>query len=136
MSSLEKVSCRKVKTKAFDIGYDRKRKSKKQEERIAKILQGKVVRASGAGRMTGSGLGAYGSKGDAVSLKFLAEAKRTDLGSIRITIEWLDKIYREALGVGKRPMLTLEFGLAKGISKDWILLTKEDFSSLLGDKHD
>lgn len=94
---------------------------KNQEDRIANRLGGKRVRGSGASMY---------SKGDVrdVSLSgndFLVECKQTDKASISIKWDWLRKISKEAMAVGKNPALTIEIKGGKfdpNTDRDWVLL--------------
>ena len=65
----------------------RRRKSMRQEDRVADALSGYRQRGSGA---------LPGRKGDVRGVELLGECKRTDKKSISITISYLDKITREA----------------------------------------
>jgi len=116
---------KKPRCHALDPAYDRKRKSREQEERVAKGLGGKRQPASGA-------LPDYGFKGDIRETDFLIEAKRTNAQSISVKSEWLLKIESEADRLGKLPALSLEIGkMFPGMEKDWCLIPMSVFKSLL-----
>jgi len=76
-----------------------KEKSQDQEKRIAK--EGFVTPASGA---------FWTHKGDVSFKKYLVEAKRTDKKGMRVTEEWLAKIFKEAVQENKTPGMELEIG--------------------------
>jgi len=119
--------------RAFDSGYGRLKKSRKQEKRVADTLGGKVIRGSGTGhREAGVGMGDYGAKGDIRQEDFLIEAKRTDANSLRIEGYWLVKITSEAAAVGKHPALSIELGGMPGlVEKDWVMLPASILRRLL-----
>jgi hypothetical protein len=100
-----------------DEPYDERGGSRKtaiqQEKRLAKRVNGKAVR--------GSGSSVY-SKGDVHSDSFLVEAKHTNARSIRLTDEWLAKITKEAIAVGKNPALEFELLGSEDpmLEKSWI----------------
>ena len=76
-----------------------KQKSQKQEKNIAK--KGFVTPGSGA---------IWPFKGDVVFEDYLVEAKRTDKKSMSVKEDWLEKIFKEALAVGKSAGIELEIG--------------------------
>lgn len=131
------------KNKAFDEDSGtRKRKSIKQERRLADTLGGKVVSGSGNKSAVKSGVGRTVSKGghhktnrpgDVDLGDFLIDAKRTDAKSIRLEAEMFIKIQLEANSVGKEPALALEVqGLSPMTEKDWIAMPKSVFLKLIG----
>lgn len=119
--------------RAFDSGYGSRKKSKKQEKRVAGILGGSVIRGSGTGhREGGTGLGDYGAKGDVRQDDLLVEAKRTDANSLRVEGYWLVKISSEAAASGKHPALSIELGGMPGLAeKDWVLIPASLLKKLL-----
>lgn len=113
-----------VRNKAFDAGYGVKRKSKCQEDRVAKELNAFRQPASGA---------LDGMKGDVKHDDFLIEAKRTDSNVLPVSTRWLKKITKEAEEIGKVPALTLEWGdMFVGVEKDWIVIPLSVFKELIG----
>ena len=76
-----------------------KQKSQKQEKNLAK--KGFVTPGSGS---------VWLFKGDVVFNDYLVEAKRTDKKSMSVKGEWLEKIFKEALAVGKSAGVELEIG--------------------------
>lgn len=79
-----------------------KKKSQKQERRLAKKLKDGRVQA-GSGSL-------WGAKGDVRTKIHLIELKRTDKLSISLKKEWLDKITKEALKDNRIPSLGIEIG--------------------------
>lgn len=78
----------------------RKRSSKKQEDRVAKELSGRVTPASGA---------LWGAKGDVRNDVFLVECKTTGERFYTLTFNTWDKIYREAIKDGLRiPVMCID----------------------------
>lgn len=102
---------------AYFSGREEKKKRGKsisQEKRIAKNMGGRRQKASGA---------LPGSKGDVRAVELLAECKRTDTKSISITLEYLEKITREASFYNKIPSVAIEIGNPpKFVNRDWVLL--------------
>jgi len=102
---------------AYFSGREEKKKRAKsisQEKRIAKNTGGRRQKASGA---------LPGSKGDVRAVELLAECKRTDKKSISITIEYLEKITREASFYNKIPSVAIEIdNPPKFVNRDWVLL--------------
>lgn len=116
---------RKPRSRALDSNYDQQGKSRRQEERVAKAVQGR--RQPGSGSIPKAHL-----KGDVKHTDFLMEAKRTDAKSISIKGEWLLKIEDEARLLDKFPALTLEIGgIPDTIEKDWCLMPKSVFERLV-----
>ena len=116
----EKPRCR-----ALDPGYGQQKKSRDQEERLAKRIGGR--------RQPGSGsLPIPAFKGDVKEDNFLFEAKRTDAKSLRIKAEWLMKIEAEAEALGKFPALSIEIGGTPLLAeKDWCLIPLSTLKILL-----
>jgi len=108
----------------FHGSYRCKKKSQKQEARVAKELDGRAQPGSGAIEHL---------KGDVTTDRFLIEAKRTDKKSISITGEWLSKIDQEALNVGKIPALVFEIGGMNGFAEnEWVAVPLSQFKKLIG----
>ncbi len=92
----------------------KKKKSKKQEERIAKQIGGKTVVASGA---------LWGAKGDIRTDKYLVEAKYTDTNHYTLNVKTWNKIEQEAIKDGLRiPVMCVSIK-----NKDYAILTVDDF---------
>jgi hypothetical protein len=108
----------------------KKRDSKRQEARIADLLGGSVQAGSGSSMF---------AKGDVrrggVSMSdrdFLTECKRTERENLTIRGEWLSKITREALAVGKHPALSIEVSLHDSlVEQDWVLIPASMFRRLI-----
>lgn len=116
--------------RAFDPGYDKVSRSRKQEKRLAASLGAKVQIASGAFRATHNvrGGAGFGLKGDVVHRKFLIEAKRTDKNRLTIEGAWLDKIGSEAEMQSKLPALAIEIsGTSPLTETDWVLIPASVF---------
>lgn len=108
----------------FNPSQSVKKKSQRQEKRLAKQLSGNVVPASGA---------LPGFKGDVSTGSFLIEAKRTDKQSISIQREWLTKISLEASQAGKNPAVAVQIGKPQGCLAgdcEWIMVPVEVFKRL------
>jgi hypothetical protein len=81
---------------------EKKRKSQKQEKRVAREARGLVSSGSGNGLFV---------KADITSKEFKIEAKRTDnADSISLKKSWLNKVARQAFSEHKVPVLAIEFG--------------------------
>jgi hypothetical protein len=118
--------------RAFDPGYNKKGKSRKQEGRIAKIVGGRVQPASGATKHDLWKGTRHSTKGDVCETDFLIEAKRTDAQSISITGEWLFKISNYAAKSAKMPALAIEIGGYPLLQeKDWVMVPASVFQQLL-----
>ena len=112
--------------------YERSRRSKKHEERLADELGGRRMRRSG---------GAYWSEsdkntddGDLGTPEFHIEAKRTDKKSMGVKKEWLDKVRDGARKFGKDPALILTFEEPNKPSvppDDWICIPLDVLKRLL-----
>ena len=113
MSIFEEPSKRKEKP-IFSNSFGVKKKSKKQERRVASLIGGVPTPGSGA---------FSGHKGDIKHDRFLLEAKRTDAQSLSIKKAWLDKIDVEAHQAGKYPGLTIQIGSRSNClvpDEDWV----------------
>ena len=97
-----------------------KKRSKKQEERIAKEIGGRVVPASGA---------LWAFKGDVRNDKYLIEAKFTDSNKYQLKYTTWDKIKREAINDGLRiPVMQIDIQ-----GSQYALLRVEDLDALAQD---
>lgn len=79
----------------------RRRRSERQERRLAKDYAGKVQPGSGCGRT---------NKGDVKTKRFLIEAKRTDKKQYILSLKTWEKIETQALSMSKTPVLAIEIG--------------------------
>ena len=113
---------RKPKPDYFAKEHNNK-KSRKQENILAKKIGGKRQKASGA---------VTHHRGDVSCKEILFEAKRTDKESLSIKKEWLSKISKEALMVGKVPGFSFEIGEAEQlIEMSWTAVPTNFFQELL-----
>lgn len=99
-----------------------RKKSQRQEKRLAGELGGRVQPGSGS-------VAAY--KGDitgALDGRVMVEAKTTSARQFVMKLDTLEKMERDAQGTGCSPALVLTFESAK---RDFVLMSKEDFLELL-----
>jgi hypothetical protein len=102
---------------------EQRRKSMKQEDRVAKRVGGYRQKASGA---------LPGNRGDVKGVELLGECKRTDKKSISITLAYLEKITHEAVAYDKIPAVAIEFGnTPKMVSRDWVMVPADFMQDLL-----
>lgn len=98
------------------------------EKRIAKRLGGKQQPGSGA---------LQGAKGDVVidtAINVLLENKATAADSISIKLDWLLKVYQEALEQGRTPALAIQFTTLTGTSEKrgrWVMVPENVFQELI-----
>ena len=98
-----------------------KKRSRIQENKIAKEIEGKPVVGSGC---------LWAAKGDARNDKYLIEAKFTDLPTYKLDYKTWDKIRREAINDGLRiPVMQITIQ-----NTEYALLRLEDLWSLAEDK--
>jgi hypothetical protein len=86
------------------------------EKRLNRQLGGKARPASGA---------MEGAKGDIDLESILLEAKSTVKDGMRVQLDWLAKISREARSEGKKPAVTLSFSHPNGqprVDGQWVLV--------------
>ena len=95
----------------------------KSEKRLSKKLKGQAHPGSGA----------FDRKGDFSTKDFLYEAKSTVHASIAIRKDDLDKVEKQALMVGRKPVLNLSFVMPSGTGRDcdYALLRLIDFEELI-----
>lgn len=106
-----------------NVQKKRRRKSMKQEDRVAD--------AFGGYRQAGSGAVA-GRRGDAKGVELLGECKRTEKKSISIKMDYLEKITQEAVSYNRIPAVAIEFeDTPKLVPRDWVLLPAGFVSQLL-----
>ena len=98
------------------------KESRKQEDRLAKVVGGKRVAASGA---------FWSRKGDVRSAELLIEAKWTGKKQFTLRHDVLKKVLLEATLAGRTPVLAVSF---EG-HDNYIILTEEDFMDLWTDAH-
>jgi hypothetical protein len=110
----------------FQIGGDCARRSRRkvveQEKDSAVLIGGRRHIGSGA---------LPGLKSDASSGIWQLEAKQTEKKSIGVTLDWLEKITREARTQDKRPMLHIRFlDIPDGmvVDRDWVMIPARFFN--------
>lgn len=112
-------------SRALDHNYDQQRKSRNQEDRVARRIRGR--RQPGSGAIQNDAF-----KGDIKHDRFLIEAKRTNAKSITVKSEWLLKIEDEARILDKLPALSLEIGgVPPTIERDWCMIPMSVFDRLV-----
>lgn len=112
---------------------DRARRSRKQEDRIAKKLGGRRLRRSGGSQW--SKYDRSTDDGDITTPVFHVEHKRTDNKSMGVKKEWLDKVREGARKFGKDPALVITFEEPSKPSvppEDWILIPLDVARRVLG----
>lgn len=99
-------------------------KAKKHEKDIAKVIGGQRQPGSGA---------FYWAKSDVISKKgFRGECKLTEGESIRVTVDVIKKISKEAFGAHQEPLLALRFmGMKYPYDADWIAVPARVFEKLI-----
>lgn len=93
-----------------------RRKSKNQENRVARLVDGKVTPGSGAFLF---------KKGDVDTPNFLIECKRTDFSQYILQLKTLEKIEKEAREKLKTPAVVVEIK-----TKSFVILKLSDFIDL------
>lgn len=137
-----------------DENHDRYARSKKHELRLAKELNGrrlpnsggklrskwskglKVSNVSFRGEKLGEGFTNITLDGDIANAKFHIEHKRTDLKSIRLEREWLEKVSDGARVNSKTPALIITFETKRpGVeNSEWACIPLELFKRLSGEE--
>lgn len=93
-----------------------------QEHHIAKVIGGSRHRGSGSSPW---------KKSDASSDDFQVECKQTIKESIRVTLEWLEKISEEGAARSKHPALHLRFLNAPPTTdQDWVMIPERVFKEM------
>jgi len=98
---------------------------RKAEKKTAKRLSGRLTPGSGA----------LSAKGDFEYLQWLVENKATEAESLVLKLDWLTKIYGEALAVGREPALSIQFVTGDGSPRDrgaWVMIPEKMFRNLTG----
>lgn len=112
---------RKPSPKLLDATYDKVKRSKKHELRIATSVGGRRLPASG-GRPWSARWDPTTACGDVTTKKLHIEHKMTDRGSIGVKQEWLDKVSDGARRVGKDPAMVLTYEARGRSASDWLLI--------------
>lgn len=102
-------------------------KSQRQERTLASKFKGKTQIGSGSRRF---------NKGDVKTVELLIEAKQTTKESISIKRDWIEKIWKEAVGYNKTPALAFEFidwstRASRGVEKHWIAVPASFLQKLI-----
>lgn len=138
-----------VRPKWMDANYDRFKRSKAHENRLASSLGGKRLPQSGAKRLSRYSVGAQTSledrpstitlNGDLATGDFWIEHKRTDTGTMSIKKEWWLKVKEGARQANKEPALIVTFEQRSSPSAkplDLVLIPLDVFKRLRGDSSD
>ena len=120
--------------KWLEPNTDRKRRSNKNERRLAsKLNGGKRIKQSGGAlwspRERGSGTRTT-EGGDVKTRDFHLENKRTDKKSMSVQREWLDDVKAAARRVMKEPGVILTFETKFQESEDWVMVPIAVFERL------
>lgn len=122
--------------------FNRARRSKKHEIRVADKLGGKRLPVSGAKPFSKydqrrdflfgcGGADPHGTAcGDLSTKDFHVEHKRTECASMSIQREWLDKVEEGARKTGKNPAVVVTFEVDLQRPTDWVLIPMEVFERL------
>lgn len=138
---------KKVRPKWMDPNYNRFKRSKKHENRLAERLGGKRLARSGAKPLSRYSIGAQTSldqkpdtitqNGDLALPDYWVEHKRTDTGTMSIKRDWWEKIRDGARQAARTPMLIVTFEKQSSPSSkpiDLVLLPLDVFERLRGGK--
>ena len=109
--------------------------SKFKPGRLGKISEKKVSKSLGA-RLTPNSGAMNSAKGDASLGSYLLEMKSTNMQSIALKLEWLNKISKEALDQNKIPGVVISFvdGQGNPVSKfnsEWVCIPKSVFQEVV-----
>ena len=114
--------------KYLDANYGRVKKSKKEEERIAKEMGGRRLPRSGG--MQWSKWDKKTAKGDISTPDFHLEHKETEKQSISIKRDWLKKVVEGAQAAMKTPALVVTF-IEGRRREDWAMIRLDDLKRLM-----
>ena len=106
------------------------KQGRRAEVLLVDRLGGKLRRGSG---------NKEGEKGDVLVGDFLIENKTTLGNSIRLELDWLLKIYQEALETSRIPALAFQFVNESGKSEKrgrWVCIPEHLFNELVENKSD
>lgn len=121
---------KKPRPRCFDEGYDKQKRSKKHETRIAKAFGGRRLPRSGG--LPWSKWDKTSAGGDATTRSLHIEHKRTDKASISVKRDWLDKVSDAARRRAKDPALVVTFEKANSPPEDWVLIPMSLARRVLG----
>ncbi len=115
-------------------GHDKVQRSKKHEERLAKMLGGRRLPRSGGKKWSPRWEKGGGTdNGDVTTPNFHLEHKRTDAASLSVKREWLDKVAYGARQRAKDPGVVITFETPTRLTStpvEWILLPMSVFERL------
>lgn len=131
---------KRVRPTCFDLNYDKYRRSKKHEDRIAAELGGRRLPRSGGlpwspmdaklSRAEGSKIRTLGA--DIQTKEFMVEHKRTVNKSMSVKLEWLEGVRAGAAGANRHPALAFTFERHSGPPEDWVAVPLSVFKQLIG----
>jgi hypothetical protein len=105
------------------LGSSNSRTVFNHEQKAAAVIGGKRHSGSGA---------KMGLKSDCSSDRYQLEAKQTQDHSITLSMAWLEKITKEAMGKSKCPMMHIRFlNPVLGVDRDWVVIPDKEFKRLL-----
>jgi len=118
---------KKAKIRYLDPNYDRAKRSRKQEQRVADRLGGRRLPANGAKSIsrwsTSKVLNTNPTqKGDLSCREFHIEHKRTETDTMSIKREWVRKVSEGARFAGKDPAVIVTFEKRGMPEEDWVLV--------------
>lgn len=113
----------------LDPNYDKYKRSKKHEVRLANRLGGRRLPRSGG--LPCSKWDKTTEGGDLANEGFLFEHKRTETKSMSLKVDWLKKVTDGARAKMKDPAMILTFERGLKIPKDWVLIPLEVFEALV-----
>lgn len=127
------------KPKVFDPNYDKVKKSRKHENRIASSLGGRTLIQSGAAAPSKwarhlDGSGHESAKGDIRTDDFHIEHKSTEKKSMSLKLEWLNKVREGARRAALYPAIVVTFEKGLRDPEDWVLLPKSVLDRLLANQ--
>lgn len=96
---------------------------------LGRISEVRVAKDHNATLTSNSGAGSQ--KSDSISETHRIESKSTTKSSISLKKEWLDKITKEAVLSGKKPLLSIDFLRPNTVNaarlSSWVLIEERDF---------
>jgi hypothetical protein len=93
-----------VEAMSWPVWWGKPRSARKESDK----LEQKIAAKHGGKQVPGSGSGLF-KKGDHIYDLELVEQKTTAAKSMIVKLEWLEKIFDEALAIGKEPIILLKF---------------------------
>lgn len=105
----------------------RRRISRRQERRTAKVLGGRETVGSGSKGMKGDVWAGDPEAGQQV----MVECKATTGKQITLKLAWLVKLFKEAFQAGREPALVVTFEAMEFGAKDWAVIPLDRYRELL-----